>query len=282
MTKPVSKTIELQSGRVVSFFDFGDPIGDPILLHTGHMSSGILSAFIDDLARKNGFRVISINRPGIGESDFYDFDLVSVADDSKQLMTALKLGKYIVVSLSAGVAFMFAICQENESVLLGVGLGVFGPFQKIEKEVTGLEKIYFNTKGVIIPSLFLSVFKFCPWLIDLIANSMLDGLPQMENRETMKEILRWDRKLALLKGMKPMIVEKNLLTLDWSELVKSANKNIKYLFFHGQLDKSAPTSVLEWYKSILPKSNFVLYKNENHFAPLNHLQEIFMAMRKEI
>lgn len=282
MEKPRQKQITLSSGRRISYFDFGDPKGFPILLHSGHISSGILAVFIDELAQKNRFRVVSVNRPGIGESDYYDYDLTSVANDSRELMKLLKLEKYIVVSLSAGSAFLFALCQENPNVVLGVALSPFGPYQKIKQKSVGLERLYFGPANETLPKLFLSFFRIAPGIVDFVANFFLDGLPQMEQKEKMKVIFAWDRGLALGNGMEPMLRERKLLISSWENLVASSNQKIKYLFFHGETDRSAPMSVLGWYSQSLAKTSVTIYKKENHFAPLNHLQEIFSAMRQEI
>ncbi len=282
MGKPLQKKTKIKTGRSVSYFDFGDPNGYPILLHTGHISSGVLAAFIDKLALENQFRVISINRPGIGESDFYDYDLNSVANDSRELMKVLGFEKYILVGLSAGVAYLFALSQKNESVSLAVALGSFGPYKNIKNELVGLEKLYFMPKNQTFPKFLLSFFRWTPWAIDLMANFFLDGLPEMEQKDKMKEVLSWDRNLAFENGLKPMLQERNLLIKDWADLVKNSNQKIKYLFFHGEFDKSASKSVLDWYSQTLKNSAIIIYKNENHFAPLNHLQEIFSEMRKEV
>jgi hypothetical protein len=59
------------TGRVISFSDVGDPNGYAVFCCVGMGLTRYLTAFYDDLAVTLKLRLITIDRPGVGESEAY-------------------------------------------------------------------------------------------------------------------------------------------------------------------------------------------------------------------
>ena len=59
------------TGRVVAFSEVGDPEGSAVICCVGMGLTRYLTAFYDDLARTLKLRLITPDRPGVGESDAY-------------------------------------------------------------------------------------------------------------------------------------------------------------------------------------------------------------------
>src|SRR4051794_22239416 len=63
-------TIRLHDGRTVSYAEYGDPHGKPLLMMHGFPDSRITRNPDDALTASLGVRLIIPDRPGIGLSDF--------------------------------------------------------------------------------------------------------------------------------------------------------------------------------------------------------------------
>lgn len=59
------------TGRMIAFSDVGDPKGNVVLCCLGMGLTRYLMAFYDELARTLKLRLITLDRPGVGESDPY-------------------------------------------------------------------------------------------------------------------------------------------------------------------------------------------------------------------
>lgn len=68
MTQKVQVTGER---RKVCFSEFGDPNGHAIMCCVGMGLTRYIMAFYDELATSLGLRLITLDRPGIGDSDPY-------------------------------------------------------------------------------------------------------------------------------------------------------------------------------------------------------------------
>src|SRR5256885_812391 len=57
--------VQLESGAVVAFEEYGDPNGVPVIFCHGWPSSRTMARLTDEPARDLGIRIISPDRPGI-------------------------------------------------------------------------------------------------------------------------------------------------------------------------------------------------------------------------
>ncbi len=62
--------IRLSDGRRLGYAEYGDPRGRPLLHFHGLPSPRLEGAFCDDAARRLGLRIVAVDHPGCGLSDF--------------------------------------------------------------------------------------------------------------------------------------------------------------------------------------------------------------------
>jgi pimeloyl-ACP methyl ester carboxylesterase len=65
---PQTQIIALASGRAVALEEYGAPDGRPVFFFHGWPASGVQGALIADAATELGLRILSMDRPGIGQS----------------------------------------------------------------------------------------------------------------------------------------------------------------------------------------------------------------------
>ncbi|WP_425607344.1 alpha/beta fold hydrolase [Halomontanus rarus] len=62
------RTVVVGDGRQLSYAEYGDPDGEPVLLFHGTPGSRLLGQLFDEEARRHGIRLLSPDRPGYGRS----------------------------------------------------------------------------------------------------------------------------------------------------------------------------------------------------------------------
>ncbi|HEU4793766.1 MAG TPA: alpha/beta hydrolase, partial [Nitrolancea sp.] len=104
-----SRIHRLPDGRRLGHAEFGDPNGVPCFFFHGIPGSRLEAAFVDELAAQYGIRVIGIDRPGMGLSDYvsgrrfldWPADVVALAD-------SLGIEQFAVAGVSGGAAYVAA------------------------------------------------------------------------------------------------------------------------------------------------------------------------------
>jgi len=102
--------IKLQDGKRIGYAELGDPAGKPVLHFHGMPSSRkeITRATFDEAASRLGARIIAIDRPGYGVSDFRPYRIVDWPDIVGEFADRLGLEKFAVMGISSGPKYAAA------------------------------------------------------------------------------------------------------------------------------------------------------------------------------
>jgi pimeloyl-ACP methyl ester carboxylesterase len=96
-------TIRLRDGRSLSYVELGEPSGVPVLFTMGSPSSGIGGRSYSPSAQRQGIRLISIDKPGYGQSTRQrGRSLLSFGADVRDLADALDLDRVAIAGQSGG------------------------------------------------------------------------------------------------------------------------------------------------------------------------------------
>lgn len=110
-SKFTQKVTHPTTGRTIAFSEVGDPKGHVVLCCLGMGVTRYLMAFYDELARTLHLRLITLDRPGIGESGPYLDELgtpLSWPDDVAIVCNHLKVTKFSILAHSAGAIYALA------------------------------------------------------------------------------------------------------------------------------------------------------------------------------
>jgi pimeloyl-ACP methyl ester carboxylesterase len=119
----MNATIVLADGRTLSYREFGDPGGFPILSCHGGLVCGLDIGPADGAARRLGVRIVSPDRPGIGASSPQPGrDLAGWALDAQALVTALGLERFSVLGWSMGGPYALATAWALPAQVAATGL----------------------------------------------------------------------------------------------------------------------------------------------------------------
>ncbi|KAL0935818.1 hydrolase [Colletotrichum truncatum] len=100
-----------QTGRVISFSEVGDADGSAVFCCVGMGLTRYITAFYDELALTLKLRLITPDRPGVGDSEAYGDGTatpLSWPDDVYAICQALKITKFSILAHSAGAIYALA------------------------------------------------------------------------------------------------------------------------------------------------------------------------------
>ncbi|EPE06224.1 alpha beta hydrolase fold family [Ophiostoma piceae UAMH 11346] len=100
-----------QTGRVISFSEVGDSEGSAVFCCVGMGLTRYIMAFYDELALTLKLRLITPDRPGVGDSESYSDGTATPLgwpDDVYAICQALKITKFSILAHSAGAIYALA------------------------------------------------------------------------------------------------------------------------------------------------------------------------------
>src|SRR5215471_2312032 len=108
-TRTTDNLFHLRDGRVLSYAEYGDPTGTPVFFFHGLPGSRRQRHPDDSIAIELGARIITLDRPGYGLSDFQPGrTLLDWPDDVAQLADALHLDRFAAIGLSGGGPYLLS------------------------------------------------------------------------------------------------------------------------------------------------------------------------------
>lgn len=105
------RTTDLKTGRVISFSEVGDPDGSAVICCVGMGLTRYITSFYDDLAKTLKLRLITPDRPGVGDSEVHTDGTdtpLGWPDDVLAICQKLKLNKFSLLAHSAGAIYALA------------------------------------------------------------------------------------------------------------------------------------------------------------------------------
>ncbi|MGH3274687.1 MAG: alpha/beta fold hydrolase, partial [Streptosporangiaceae bacterium] len=126
---PVPAVHALPDGRRLTWYEFGDPAGRPVIHTAGTPESGLAGACYHEAAHQAGLRWISPDKPGYGGSDFQPGRrLLDWAGDVASLADHLGLGQFSVAGESGGGPSTLALAHQlGERIRVVALLAAMGP-----------------------------------------------------------------------------------------------------------------------------------------------------------
>lgn len=118
------RLLHLADGRRLAYAEYGERTAYPLIFFHSHGSSRLEAEFFHQHARQAGFRIIAVDRPGVGLSDFCSKGShARSAQDLLELANKLRLQQFGTLAVGGGAAFalaLAAIAPQRMTILLGV------------------------------------------------------------------------------------------------------------------------------------------------------------------
>jgi len=125
-----NKTIQLKDGRKLGYAEYGPPHGRPLLHFHGWPGSRLEARLVAENAARAGMRLIGIDWPGMGLSDFLPGrTILAWVDDVIELADVIELDRFAIEGISSGGVFAIAcayrIPQRLTACSIISGMGSF-------------------------------------------------------------------------------------------------------------------------------------------------------------
>jgi pimeloyl-ACP methyl ester carboxylesterase len=124
----------LPDGRIVEYWDGGDPQGRPVVFHPGTPGCRVLGRWGHEAAVAARMRLVSVSRAGYGGSTTSQVaSLLGTGRDTAALAASLGLGPYAVFGTSGGGPFAVATAIADPAAVRALGLaGCIGPWRLLD------------------------------------------------------------------------------------------------------------------------------------------------------
>ncbi|OQE17197.1 hypothetical protein PENSTE_c021G00119 [Penicillium steckii] len=110
--KLTQRVVHPTTGRSIAFSEVGNPKGHVVLCCLGMGLTRYLMAFYDELARTLNLRLVTLDRPGVGESEPHGVDEPSTPlswpDDVAIVCNYIRVTKFSILAHSAGAIYALA------------------------------------------------------------------------------------------------------------------------------------------------------------------------------
>jgi len=291
MTDETNQTIELKDGRTLGYAEYGHPKGRPIFEFYGNPSSRLGSMLFNEAAQRLDIRVIGVDRPGMGLSDYKSTrKLLDWPDDVIELADALGIDRFPIVGGSGGVPSVLACAYKIPECLSSVGI-LFGPCPlDVPGAADGWSRArriqaFLGRKGPLwVGSLAMSaVARTMRRNPDGALSKLFKELPEPDkvlfNQPSVKQQYIDTIRETFRSGTRGVALDYALTVRPWG--YKLEEISIEIHLWHGKDDTVVPPAMGRYLAKTIPNCQARFVPNEGHFSLLpNHVEEILEALVK--
>lgn len=284
----IDNQILLSDGRTLAYAEYGDPKGKPIFYFHGWPSSRLEAQLIESAAKKLNVRIIAIDRPGMGGSDFKpDRQIGDWPNDIVELANALELDRFAILGMSGGGPYVSAcalkIPQRLTSAAIVSGLGPFNVSGATRGMMMQSRLIFFLARRMpgLLKLLFGQVAKNMRQQPDKFVSQFIASMSKPDqvalSRSEIEKIIIDGNLEAFRNGPQGGVWEAQIYVQSWGFNLQEIPMEID--LWHGELDTNVPVSMGRYQADIIPKCRANFLPEEGHLSLLiNQGQKILEGL----
>lgn len=284
-------TIRLQDGRKLGFADFGKRDGRPLLWF--HGTPGARRQIAPEaraLAEQEKIRIISIERPGIGDSTPHLYaNIAEFAVDIEQLSDALDIDQYVVAGLSGGGPYALSCAYRMQSRVRSVVLlGGVAPATGLDATTGGLNflmrvgspmlKHTHKSLGKLMRSSIRALAPLGDKAIGLFARTMPPGDQEIFADPVVRRMFLDDLLEGSRNNMQACLMDAILFGREWGFRLADISRPV-YMFY-GDADTVVPLAHGQFMAERLQDARLQVRPGEGHLGGLGATKEIFKIVHK--
>lgn len=282
---PFENRIRLRDGRTLGIEECGDPGGMPVLYFHGFPGSRLEVRLADQSAARLNVRLIGIDRPGYGISDFKpDRNLIDWPDDVVELADHFGLDRFVVMGISGGGPYAAACAYKIPHRLTAVGIGCgLGPIDPagMPAKMTWINRFGLKFAGYT-PSLTKVMFLPLAYILRHHPEKVLASMANLAKEPDrsvlqsmqIKQIMAASFRESIRRGTSGAIHDLMLFAKPWGFDLQDIRTRI-YLW-HGEKDVIVPSSMGRHLAAAIPNCRAVFFSEEGHFSLVIHHMDKFI------
>jgi pimeloyl-ACP methyl ester carboxylesterase len=280
--------VQLRDGRVLTYGEYGEREGRPVLFFHGCPGSRVEGALLDSGAHARGLRVIAPDRPGMGGSDFQRRRcLLDWPNDVTELADSLGLERFALFGVSGGGPYVLAcahsIPERLEAAVIVAGAAPM-PSHRATVGMSSQSRRMFRIARRT-PWLARVIFGLTAHAMRWLPNRVFGRLPAsapacdkavLERPDVRQAILGSFRE-ALRNEGRGVAYEMTLYTRPWGFSLQDVHRRVG--LWQGTEDVNVPAWMADRLANELPDCHTHVLHGEGHFSLLaNHQHEILATL----
>jgi pimeloyl-ACP methyl ester carboxylesterase len=284
-TDRADQQIKLTDGRRLGYAEYGHPDGRPVFFCHGFPGSRIdwLMFDSDDSSLGSKARIIAIDRPGIGLSDFQDGrSFLDWPSDVIELADVLKLDKFAVLAVSGGGPYgevcAYKIPDRLTATAIVSGMGPADAPGATEGESWAFPGKMSLIRRLILMLMVQGLKRPDKMLAQVKGSFTGPDAALMEKHPELAEgiVASWQE--AFRSGISGVHHEAGLYTRPWGFNLQDITAPV-YLWHGGAGDKNVLSSVGRYVAESIPNCQATFLEEEGHFSLVyNHIDEILRIL----
>lgn len=279
--------VQLQSGAVLAFQEYGDANGVPVVFCHGWPSSCTMARLTDDPARELGVRIISPDRPGISGSSLQpNRKLADWPHVVERLLEHLGIGEFRMLAISGGAPYAYAtaVAMPNRVRSIAIVCGAI-PMAELE-DARGLLPLYrwmlalYRSRPLLLRRLvcmarpILSMrppVRLRPLLLKMLMLRPCDA-ESLRDAAAFEAIFESQRRAWRGSG-EGVMADAQIYAQPWGFSLEDIRVRVR--LWHGKQDRAFSVHLAEEVAKRLPECYVRFIDNAGHYSlPIRHMREI--------
>ena len=280
------RRMRMPDGRWLTYADFGDPAGRPVFSFHGGLSCRLDVRFAAAFCRSEGIRLISIDRPGIGLSEYRATrSILDWPEDMAHLALMLGIDRFAVLGWSAGGPYALACAHRIPHLLTNVGtIGCMAPVDERPETV--------RESGLQIDRILFPLVRRSPWIAGQFLRATKKLPAALLRRSLLHEVIcQADRAViesrdgaeifdfyyeSLRQGPWGAVQDYCLLGAAWGFSLQEITGQVQ--LWQGEDDRIVPLCQARWLAERIPGARLHLVPGQGHFLLRNSFSEILTTL----
>lgn len=275
----VEGSVGLRDGRRLGFAEFGPPDGTPVVwLHGTPGARRQIPSEARSFARREGLRIVGIDRPGIGSSTPHVYGAIAdFATDLEAVADCLGLDELTVIGLSGGGPYALAagalLADRVRSVgVLGGVAPTVGPdaigggLVALARRLAPVISVARVPVGAALTGAIRVAKPLAPRALDLYARYTTEGDRRLLTRPEFKAMFLDDLLNGSRKQLSAPLADVLLFARDWG--FHAEDVTVPVHWWHGDDDRIIPLAHGEHMVARLPDAELHVLPGESHLAGL--------------
>lgn len=275
--------LRLRDGRLLGYAEYGDPKGKPGFFFHGFPGSRLEARLAHATAARLGVRIIALERPGFGLSDFkpgrtigdWPADVADAGD-------AFGIARFAVMGASGGGPYAAACALAiPERLTTAAIVSGFGPWDA-PGATDGMSRLnhLVLTLGRRLPGLI----RLAMWwmgrqarrnpqrLLDMMSADVPEADKAVLARPEVQAVFKDDVAEAFRCGSRGAAWDLLLLTRPWGFRLEQISMEVH--LWQGEADVNVPLAMGRYQAQALPNCRATFYPGEGHLMAVDHMEEI--------
>jgi len=264
------REVDVDRGRSVSYVEYGDPRGTPLVFLHGTPGSALLGGLFRERARQADTRVLAVDRPGYGRSASWpDRTLRDTGDFVVPVLDDAGVAAADVVGFSGGgphalaVAATYPDCVRNLHVVGGVAPpSLRERTPTMQRTLSGLAER--------VPTLVRGLVRAQAWIADRRPPSFVVAQYTDGNGDTIPDdvaqVVSRDFVASVSTRRSGVVHELRMLNGSWASFLDDVDRPVR--LWHGTRDTNVPIENAHNVRDRLPDARIEVFDDADHLGSL--------------